>query len=146
MVETSSSNTEGVGSIPGWGAKLLHASWLTNQNMNNRNNTVTNSIEILKWSTLKNPLKNKIRHVSWVPRLLVLSSVGTPLLTQHGEGQQALAESCNFTGLKHRKVRAWGRLIVGIWGQNHKEEISSEWESPQILNPLWIPLKPLVHF
>ena len=47
-VETPSSNTEGVGSIPGWGAKLLLASWLTNQNMNNRNNTVPNSIEILK--------------------------------------------------------------------------------------------------
>ena len=30
----------------------------------------------------------------------------------YGEGQQAVAESCNFTGLKRQKVRARGRLLV----------------------------------
>ena len=31
MVKTSPSNAEGAGSIPGWGAKIPHASWPKNQ-------------------------------------------------------------------------------------------------------------------
>ena len=33
MVKTSLSNAGGVGSIPGQGAKILHASWQKNQNI-----------------------------------------------------------------------------------------------------------------
>ena len=33
VVETSSSDAGGVGSIPGWGAKTPHGSWPTNQNI-----------------------------------------------------------------------------------------------------------------
>ena len=33
MVRTLSSNTGGVGSIPGWGAKIPQASWSKNQNI-----------------------------------------------------------------------------------------------------------------
>ena len=33
VVKTSPSNTGGAGSIPGWGAKIPHASWPENQNV-----------------------------------------------------------------------------------------------------------------
>ena len=33
MVKTSPSNAGGEGSIPGWGAKIPHASWPKNQNI-----------------------------------------------------------------------------------------------------------------
>ena len=33
MVKTSPSNAGGAGSIPGWGAKIPHASWPKHQNM-----------------------------------------------------------------------------------------------------------------
>ena len=33
MVKTSPSNAGGAGSIPGWGAKIPHASWPKNQNI-----------------------------------------------------------------------------------------------------------------
>ena len=43
MVKTSPSSVESVGSIPGLGAKILHASWPKNQN---RNNVITISVKI----------------------------------------------------------------------------------------------------
>ena len=39
---------EGAGLSPGWGVKILHASLPPNQNINSRNNTVTNSIKTSK--------------------------------------------------------------------------------------------------
>ena len=33
VVKTSPSNAGGVGSIPGWGAEIPHASWPKNQNI-----------------------------------------------------------------------------------------------------------------
>ena len=43
------SNTGGVGSIPGWGAKIPHASRPKNQNIKqNKSNAVKNSIKTLK--------------------------------------------------------------------------------------------------
>ena len=36
VVETSPSNAGGVGSIPGWGAKIPHASWPKNQKINQK--------------------------------------------------------------------------------------------------------------
>ena len=52
------SSAGGEDSVPGWRAKIPHASWPKNQNMKNRSNIVTNSIKTLKWSTffLKNYL------------------------------------------------------------------------------------------
>ena len=43
MVKTSPSSVGSVGSIPGLGAKILHASWPKNQN---RNNVITNTVNI----------------------------------------------------------------------------------------------------
>ena len=63
MVKTSPCNAGGVGSIPGRGAKIPHASLTKkkkkNQNINNRNNTVTNSVETLKMTHIQKSLKNK---------------------------------------------------------------------------------------
>ena len=48
VVKTSPSNAEGAGSIPGWGVKISHASWLKNQNINNKSNILTDSIKDFK--------------------------------------------------------------------------------------------------
>jgi hypothetical protein len=42
-----------VGSVPGWGVRFPCASWSRNQNINNKNNTVTNSMKTSKWYRLK---------------------------------------------------------------------------------------------
>ena len=47
VVKTLASNAEGAGSIPSWGAKILHASWPKSQNIN-RSNIVTNLIKTFK--------------------------------------------------------------------------------------------------
>ena len=47
MVKTSPSYAGGPCSIPGWGAKIPHASRLENQNIK-QSNIVTNSIKTLK--------------------------------------------------------------------------------------------------
>ena len=44
-VKTSPSSAGGAGSVPDVGAKIPHTSWPKNQNVNNRNNIVTNSIK-----------------------------------------------------------------------------------------------------
>ena len=48
MVKALPSNAGGVGSIPGQGAKIAHAS--KNQNIKNRSNMVTDSIKDFKKS------------------------------------------------------------------------------------------------
>ena len=48
MVKISPSSAGGVGSIPGWGAKIPHASQPKNQSINHRSNIVTNSIKDFK--------------------------------------------------------------------------------------------------
>ena len=45
MVKTLLSNAGGEGSIPGWGAKIPHASWPKNQNIKQKSNIVPNSIK-----------------------------------------------------------------------------------------------------
>ena len=45
VVNTSPSNAEGAGSIPGLGAKIPYALWPRNQDINNISNIVTNSIK-----------------------------------------------------------------------------------------------------
>ena len=66
------SSAGGEGSVPGWGAKIWHASWPKNQSMKNRSNIVTNS---------KNGphLKKKKQHFriiemksTWAPEFLML--------------------------------------------------------------------------
>ena len=47
----------GVGSIPGQGVKIPHASWPTNQNLKQKK-FVTNSIKTLKMVHIKKNLKN----------------------------------------------------------------------------------------
>ena len=54
VVKTVPSNAGGVGSIPGWGAKILHVLQPKNQN---RSNIVTNSIKTLKMIHIKKILK-----------------------------------------------------------------------------------------
>ena len=46
--KNSPSSAGGVGSIPGWGAKIPHASQPKNQSINDRSNIVTNSIKDFK--------------------------------------------------------------------------------------------------
>ena len=45
VVNTSPSNAEGAGSIPGLRAKIPYALWPRNQDINNISNIVTNSIK-----------------------------------------------------------------------------------------------------
>ena len=52
---------EGAGLSPGWGVKILHASLPPNQNINSRNNTVTNSIKTSKKKGKKN--RNQIFYI-----------------------------------------------------------------------------------
>ena len=47
VVKTLPFNVKGESSIPGWGAKILHALWLKNQNMKQKQ-YCTNSIKTLK--------------------------------------------------------------------------------------------------
>ena len=53
MVKTSPSNAEGVGSIPGQGAKIPHASRPKTPKRENRSNIVTNSKKTLKMVHIK---------------------------------------------------------------------------------------------
>ena len=48
VVKTSPSNAGGVGSIPGQGAKIPHASGLKSENIQNKSNIVTNSMRTRK--------------------------------------------------------------------------------------------------
>ena len=48
MVKTWPSNVQGAGWIPGRGAKIQHALWPENQNIDSSSNMVTNSIKTLK--------------------------------------------------------------------------------------------------
>ena len=57
VVKTSSSISGGMGLIPGWGAKIPHASW---PKKSDKSNIVTNSIKTFKWSTIfKKSFKKK---------------------------------------------------------------------------------------
>ena len=53
MIKTLPSNAQNAGSIPGQGAKIPHASRPTNK-IQNRSNTLTNSIKTLKMVHKKN--------------------------------------------------------------------------------------------
>ena len=62
MVRTSPSSAEGVHSVPGRGAGLLHALGPKNQNIKNRGNVVASSIATLKMVHIKKPsIKTKGR-------------------------------------------------------------------------------------
>ena len=56
VVRTSPSNVGGVGSIPGQGAKIQHASWPKNQNTINRSNKKLNK-DFLKMLYIKKIFK-----------------------------------------------------------------------------------------
>ena len=59
VVNTSPSSAGGMGSVPGQGAGIPHASWPKNQNINNRGSIVINSIETLKMVHNNNNKKSK---------------------------------------------------------------------------------------
>ena len=59
VVRTSPSSAEGVRSVPGRGAGLLHALGPKNQNMKNRGNVVTSSITTLKVVHIKKIFNKK---------------------------------------------------------------------------------------
>ena len=54
MIKTLPSREKGTGSIPGWGAKIAHASWPKTQNRKQ-----TKSVNTLKNGPHKNTLKKK---------------------------------------------------------------------------------------
>ena len=54
MVGTLPSNAGGASSIPGWGARIPHASRPRNQNIKNRGNVVTDLVKTLKMVHIKN--------------------------------------------------------------------------------------------
>ena len=63
---------EGAGSIPGWEAKIPHAVWPKNQNINNGSNILTNSLKTLKMVHIKKKsLKKKTSdfwsYTAWIP-------------------------------------------------------------------------------
>ena len=59
MVKTLPYNSVGLGSIPGQGANILHVLQLKKQNINNKNNTATNSIKTFKMVHVEKNLKKK---------------------------------------------------------------------------------------
>ena len=59
VVEILSSNAGCEGSIPSQGAKIPPASWPKSQNINNRSNTLTNSLKILKFKKKEEENKEK---------------------------------------------------------------------------------------
>ena len=60
MVKGALTTTGGMGSSLGWGTKSPHVSQPKNQNINNRNSIVTQSIKILKMVHIKKKiLKSK---------------------------------------------------------------------------------------
>ena len=59
MVKTSSSNAGSAGSIPGWGAKIPHASRPKDQNIKSRSNIVTTLIKTLKVVHIKKKILKK---------------------------------------------------------------------------------------
>ena len=64
MVKTSPSNTGGVGSISGRGAKIPQASWPNNQNIKqNKSNAVKNSIKTLKLAHITKVLEKKTKKI-----------------------------------------------------------------------------------
>ena len=59
MVKTLSSNAEGVGSIPGQGAKIPHASWPKNQNIKQKQYCNKFNKDFKNGPHKKKSLKNK---------------------------------------------------------------------------------------
>lgn len=57
----STVNSGSASSIPGWGVKIPQA-WQPKAKMQNRNNTVANSVRALKMAHIKNSLKRKVKY------------------------------------------------------------------------------------
>ena len=60
-VVKTSSNAGNASSVPGWGAKILHALWPKYLAVINRNNIVTNSVKTLKMIHIQKNLKIRIQ-------------------------------------------------------------------------------------
>ena len=57
VAKTSPSNAGGTGLIPGWGARIPHASWQKKNKTMDRNNVVADLIKTLKMAHLKKKKK-----------------------------------------------------------------------------------------
>jgi len=64
VVKTLPSNIGDIGSVPTQGAKIPHALWPKNKNINNRRNTVTNLTKTIKNGPLQKNLKEKKKVVN----------------------------------------------------------------------------------
>ena len=64
--KTSPSNAGAAGSIPGWGAKIPHASWPKNQNIQQKQYCVTNSIKIVKMVHIQKKIFKKKEHLKYL--------------------------------------------------------------------------------
>ena len=63
MVKTSPSNAGGAGSIPGWGAKIPHASRPKNQNIKQKQYCKKFNKAFKKWTTLKKKIFKKKKEI-----------------------------------------------------------------------------------
>ena len=89
MVKILPSNAGGVGSIPGQGAKISHASRPENQNINNRSDIIRSSKKILiKGVHIKKKKILKKRKVS--------SSQQSTHQVNKGKGEPGLEALCHF--------------------------------------------------
>ena len=71
VVKTLPSNAEGTGSIPGWEAKILHASARKQNNSNNKNkgSIATNSIKTFKMVHIKKKKNGEKEHLHILPNV-----------------------------------------------------------------------------
>ena len=73
MVKTSPSNAGGIGSIPGWGAKIPHPPWPENQNIKQKQYCNTFNKDFKKWSTSKkkNLKKKSVSFYILINRIII---------------------------------------------------------------------------
>ena len=86
MVKILPSNAGGVGSIPGQGAKISHASRPENQNINNRSDIIRSSMKIL----------TKGVHIKKKKKRKVSSSQQSTHQVNKGKGEPGLEALCHF--------------------------------------------------
>ena len=69
VAKTSPSNAGGTGLIPGWGARIPHASWPKNQNMRQKQCCSRFNKDFENGPLKKNLLKKWVQEFNWLPRL-----------------------------------------------------------------------------
>ena len=107
VVKTSPSNAEAMGSMPGWAAKIPHATGPKNQNIN-RSNIVTNAIQTLKMIHIKRKKNLRFSHPS-NPGLLPVTRFSLwelrfPLLEKGRKAQTWFPALCHRHGAGCRSM------------------------------------------